>query len=42
MPGSPGVLVCGDTEDQYLPVVASAGAGGAYVAWEDTRGADYR
>lgn len=36
-----GVLVCGDPEDQYLPVVAPDGLGGCYVAWEDTRTAEF-
>ncbi len=34
---SPGVVVCDATDDQYSPVVATDGAGGAYVAWEDVR-----
>ena len=33
--------VCTAVGDQYLPVVASDGAGGVFVVWEDMRGGDY-
>jgi hypothetical protein len=35
-----GVLVCGAAEWQYYPAIASDGAHGAIVAWEDERNAD--
>ncbi len=32
-----GVRVCGATGDQFLPVTAADGAGGAWIAWQDDR-----
>jgi hypothetical protein len=37
---SPGVLVCGDADEQYYPVVTTDGSGGAFVVWIDERGTD--
>lgn len=34
-----GVAVCTDSNDQHMPVIASDGAGGAIIAWQDERGA---
>ncbi|MCX5801234.1 MAG: T9SS type A sorting domain-containing protein [Candidatus Eisenbacteria bacterium] len=36
-----GVALCTATDKQFRPVMTSDGAGGAIVAWEDTRGNDY-
>ena len=36
-----GVAVCSTTGDQKHPTLAPDGAGGAFVAWQDARGADY-
>lgn len=33
-----GVAVCSATGDQYAPVIAADGAGGAIIAWYDSRG----
>lgn len=35
--GAAGIVVCGAARDQVAPVVASDGAGGVIVAWEDRR-----
>jgi hypothetical protein len=36
-----GALICGAANGQDSPKIASDGAGGAIVAWEDNRGASY-
>jgi hypothetical protein len=33
-----GVLICGAAGNQLYPVIATDGAGGAIIAWEDSRG----
>lgn len=36
-----GVPVCTAANNQEYPTIAAAGAGGAFVTWQDHRGADY-
>ena len=35
-----GVAACAQSDDQYLPVICTDGAGGAYLAWQDLRNPD--
>ena len=37
--GADGTVVCGATANQYAPVIVTDGAGGAIIAWQDSRGA---
>jgi len=36
-----GTLICNETDEQWSPKLVSDGAGGAIIAWEDWRGADW-
>ena len=38
--GASGIALCSITGNQRYPRIASDGAGGAYVVWQDSRGAD--